>query len=93
MIGSRTKVTKFFVRLRALGMDERLFSKLSAPVGLDIGAETPEEIAVSIVAEIIRVRRHATQPPLPLSNAPISARGGGGASVPPAWSDTLTDPE
>ena len=35
MIGSRTKVTKFFLRFRAAGMDEALFSKLSAPVGLD----------------------------------------------------------
>jgi xanthine dehydrogenase accessory factor len=69
MIGSRVKVAKFFIRLRAAGMDETLFEKLSAPVGLNIGAETPEEIAVSIVAEMIRVRRQSTDPPLPLSTA------------------------
>ncbi len=57
MIGSGPKVTKFFLRLRAAGMDERLFAKLHAPVGLDIGAVTPEEIAVSIAAELVRRRR------------------------------------
>ena len=67
MIGSRVKVAKFFVRLRAAGMDDTLFEKLSSPVGLNIGAETPEEIAVSIVAELIRVRRQSTEDPLPLS--------------------------
>ena len=90
MIGSNTKVTKFFLRLRAAGMDEQHFKKLSAPVGLDIGAETPEEIAVSIVAEIIRVRHHAKQTPLPLSAKPIKARGGDGIAVPALWGDGTT---
>jgi xanthine dehydrogenase accessory factor len=85
MIGSRTKVAKFFIRLRAGGMDEALFEKLSAPVGLDIGAETPQEIAVSIVAELIRVRRYSTKSPDPLSAVAIKARGGNGISTPPAW--------
>ena len=93
MIGSKTKVTKFFIRLRAAGFDERLFSKLSSTVGLDIGAKTPEEIAVSIVAELIRVRRHATQVPLPLSCSPIKARGGDGISVPSAWQNLPIQPE
>ena len=89
MIGSRTKVTKFFMRFRAAGMDEALFSKLSAPVGLDIGAETPPEIAISIVADLVRVKRRATKPPAPLSDARIDARGGDGIAHPPA----LTPPE
>ena len=87
MIGSRSKVAKFFVRLRAAGMDENLFSKLSAPVGLDIGAQTPEEIAVSILGELIRVRRQSTGPTAPLSSRPIDARGGDGRSHPPCWED------
>ena len=91
MIGSRAKVAKFFIRLRAGGMDERLFEKLSAPVGLDIGAETPQEIAVSIVAELIRVRRHSQQTPAPLSSVPIEARGGDGTSTPPAWKSQSTE--
>ena len=60
LIGSRTKATRFFLRLRAAGMDETLFARLRVPVGLDLGAETPEEIAVSIVGELVQVRRGGT---------------------------------
>src|SRR5687768_12649824 len=83
MIGSRGKVARFLVRFRAAGLDEALFSRLSAPVGLDIGAETPAEIAVSIAGELVRVRRHADRPPVPLSAIPIDARGGDGTATPP----------
>ncbi len=69
MIGSRAKVVKFFIRLRAAGVDEALFQRVSAPVGLDLGAETPEEIAVSIAAELVRARRGCQRPPDPLSSA------------------------
>lgn len=84
MIGSRTKVTRFLIRLRAAGMDDALFRKLCAPVGLDIGAETPEEIAVSIAAELVRVRRASQALPQPLSAIPLPARGGDGVAVAPA---------
>lgn len=57
LIGSRAKITKFFLRLRAAGIDPALFSKVSAPVGLDLGAESPAEIGVSILAELVQVRR------------------------------------
>lgn len=63
LIGSRAKIAKFYLRLRAAGIDEKLFARVSAPVGLDIGAETPEEIAVSIAAELVRVRRGHTAVP------------------------------
>ena len=76
MIGSRTKVTKFLIRLRAAGMDPALFRRLCAPVGLDIGAQTPEEIAISVVAELIRVRRGCRRLPAPLSAIPLPARPG-----------------
>lgn len=85
MIGSKAKVARFLVRYRAAGIDEALFRKLSAPVGLDVGAETPAEIAVSIAAELIRVRRNARQDPTPLSWIPLDARGGDGKAWPPAW--------
>ena len=91
MIGSRAKVAKFFLRFKAAGIDEGLFSKLSAPVGLDIGAETPDEIAVSIVAELIRVRRRAPQTPKPLSQHAIDARGGDGSAHPPALGGIKTE--
>lgn len=90
MIGSRTKVTRFLIRLRAAGVDEALFSRLCAPVGLDIGAETPEEIAVSIAAELVRVRRGARQAPVPLSHQPIPARGASERATPLAWQERET---
>jgi xanthine dehydrogenase accessory factor len=85
MIGSRGKVARFLVRFTAAGLDPALFRKLCAPVGLDIGAETPAEIAVAIAAELVRVRRGADRTPLPLSAIPLPARGGDGTARPPAW--------
>ena len=67
LIGSRAKVARFLVRLRAAGVDPALFPRLRAPVGLDLGAETPEEIAISILAELVRLRRGSVRPPLPLA--------------------------
>jgi xanthine dehydrogenase accessory factor len=84
MIGSRAKVAKFFLRFKAAGIDEELFRKVSAPVGLDIGAETPEEIAVAICAELVRVRRRAERPAGAMSEIPLEARGGDGRARPPA---------
>lgn len=57
MIGSANKVESTFRRLAGEGFSEAELGSVHAPVGLDIGAETPEEIAVSIVAEIIAVLR------------------------------------
>ena len=56
MIGSRRKVETFKKRLEAKGFDAGRFARLHAPIGLDIGAQTPEEIAVAIVAQLIAVR-------------------------------------
>ena len=85
MIGSKTKVAKFFLRLKAAGLPQELFRKVSAPIGLDIGAETPAEIAVSVVAEIVRVRRRQDQPVKAMSEYPVAARGGDGVAKPPAF--------
>jgi len=57
MIGSKRKVGVVRDRLRARGFSEEDLARLHAPIGLDIGSETVEEIAVSIVAELIAVRR------------------------------------
>lgn len=57
MIGSRRKVKVLWEHLIGQGVDPAALEHVHAPVGLDIGAETPEEIAVSIVAQLIRVRR------------------------------------
>ena len=57
MIGSKKKVEKVFKTLEKNGVPERLLKKVHAPIGIDIGAETPAEIAVSIIAEIISTMR------------------------------------
>jgi xanthine dehydrogenase accessory factor len=59
MIGSKRKVIGIFKTLQSEGMPAHLFDRVHAPVGLDIGAVTPEEIAVAITAELIAIRRHA----------------------------------
>jgi len=56
MIGSRRKVKILFDDLRGKGFEEDILAAVHAPIGIDIGAETPQEIAVSIVAELIRIR-------------------------------------
>lgn len=57
MIGSTRKVDKTMKQLRLEGLDEETLARAHAPIGLDILAETPEEIAVSIAGELIRHRR------------------------------------
>jgi xanthine dehydrogenase accessory factor len=57
MIGSRRKTITIFRELVEEGISAELFKRLHAPVGLDIGAVTPEEIAVAIAAELIAERR------------------------------------
>jgi xanthine dehydrogenase accessory factor len=57
MIGSRRKTITIFQELTKEGLSADLFERVHAPVGLDIGAITPEEIAVSITAELIAARR------------------------------------
>jgi xanthine dehydrogenase accessory factor len=59
MIGSKRKTITIFRELVKQGLAPELFDRVHAPVGLDIGAITPEEIAVAITAEMIAVRRHA----------------------------------
>jgi len=56
MLGSKRKVTMLLADLRAEGFAEDLVRRVHAPVGLDIGAETPAEIAVSILGEILKYR-------------------------------------
>jgi xanthine dehydrogenase accessory factor len=59
MIGSKRKVISVVKELRAEGIPLESFERVSAPMGLEIGAVAPEEIAVSVVAEMIAVRRNA----------------------------------
>jgi len=57
MIGSKAKTEAIFSHLLAKGISKRLLDRVHTPIGLEINAQTPEEIAVSILAEIIKVRR------------------------------------
>lgn len=59
MIGSKRKVLAVLRELEKEGIPRGRFERLHAPMGLDIGAVTPEEIAVSVAAEMIAVRRGA----------------------------------
>jgi len=57
MIGSKRKTIAIFRELQREGLPAKLFERVHAPIGLDIGGVTPEEIAISITAELIAVRR------------------------------------
>jgi xanthine dehydrogenase accessory factor len=60
MIGSRAKIARIYDALAADGVAPALLEKVHAPIGVDIGAVTPQEIAVSILAELIAVKHGKT---------------------------------
>ncbi len=64
MIGSRRRVGAVLQHLLEEGAPAEAVARVHTPIGLDIGAETPEEIAVSIMAEIIQVRRGGSGRPM-----------------------------
>jgi len=59
LVGSRRHTGHHLDALRAKGVDEEVIARIQSPVGLDIGGVTPGEIAVSILAGLVAVRRHA----------------------------------
>lgn len=67
MIGSAKKVSATYDALQREGMPTSVLKRLHAPIGLDIGAITAEEIAVSIVAELVKARRGFEALSVPLS--------------------------
>lgn len=67
MIGSRHKVQKIVSLLKADGFTDALLASAHAPMGLDIGADSPAEIAVSLVAEVLMVLRGKSGKPMTLS--------------------------
>lgn len=68
MIGSAKKIKAVFAELEKRGVSPEILAKVHSPVGLDIGAETPTEIAVSIMAEIIHVKRKGSASPISLKH-------------------------
>ncbi|MFJ2077303.1 XdhC family protein [Streptomyces anulatus] len=76
VMGSRRTHRDRLARLRAAGVDEAHLARLASPVGLDLGARTPEETAVSIAAEIIQHRWGGTGRPLGELSGAIHHPGG-----------------
>jgi xanthine dehydrogenase accessory factor len=72
MIGSRSKRDKVYEELIAHGYGKEELAHVYSPIGTSIGAETPEELAVSIVGELIKVRAER-------ENSKRSQRGESGA--------------
>jgi xanthine dehydrogenase accessory factor len=70
MIGSRTKRGVLFRQLRAEGVAEGFLATVRSPVGMLIGARSHDEIAVSIVAELISVRRLGADAEVAWENRP-----------------------
>ena len=64
LIGSRRRTNIVLERLREAGVHEQYLKEVRAPVGLDIGAVSPQEVALSILAEIVTERRNGTGRPL-----------------------------
>ncbi|MGW2599436.1 XdhC family protein [Streptomyces klenkii] len=70
-MGSRRTHEARLERLREAGVAERALDRLRSPIGLDLGARTPEETALSIVAEIVAARHGGTGAPLTGAHTPI----------------------
>jgi xanthine dehydrogenase accessory factor len=80
LVASPTRGTGVLGELRSDGVPEELLSRIDVPAGIDIGARTPSEIALSILARIVAVRRDQTVRPAVQSRVPVVA--GHDASAP-----------
>lgn len=72
LIGSRGKIGAIFKNLKKRGVSEETLARVRGPIGLDIGSRSPDEVAISIAAEIIAFRRACA----PEARNPIQARRG-----------------
>jgi xanthine dehydrogenase accessory factor len=64
MIGSKRKTLTILEKLRARGVPQEQLDRVYSPIGLSIGAVTPEEIALSVVCELVKIRRLGDGPPV-----------------------------
>ncbi|CCH30304.1 XdhC family protein [Actinosynnema sp. NPDC047251] len=81
-LGSRRTHLERLARLREEGLSDTEIARLRSPIGLDLGARTPEETAVSIVAELIAARRGGAGLPLSATDTPIHKEDPPGADLP-----------
>ena len=61
MLGSRRKIAALFERLRSLGVPQAQLDTVCTPIGFDLGGETPEELAIAILAQILLVKNRGRQ--------------------------------
>ncbi len=74
MIGSKKKTTTILKRLQEKGIPQEALRRVYSPIGISIGAVTPQEIALSIVCELTKIRRLGVT--APANHMKLSARGG-----------------
>lgn len=74
MIGSRRKTLTILEKLREQGIPQEQLNRVYSPIGVSIGAVTPEEIALSIVCELVKIRRLGDESPI--SHMTLSRREG-----------------
>ena len=91
-MGSRRTHDDRMARLREVGLTDAELQRLASPIGLDLGARTPEETAVSIAAEIIARQWGGDGGPLTQTTGRIHHDEDGSAALPPQLSDRLTRP-
>jgi xanthine dehydrogenase accessory factor len=72
LIGSRRKIHAVLTELHQAGVAKEKLAKVNAPIGLEIGAVTPGEIAVSIAAELVAVRRGAQRESITSMRVPMA---------------------
>ncbi|MFN0072538.1 MAG: XdhC family protein [Chloroflexota bacterium] len=75
-IGSRNTNEKRRLRLKSAGLTDEQLDRLHAPIGLNIGARNPEEIALSIIAEMIAAKNNLSRASLPRAKQPMGATSG-----------------
>jgi len=91
LLGSRSKMAHIYADLVERGFGSEDLGRIETPVGIEIGAETPEEIAVSIVARMIAVRRGVSAERIRPMGAGLPGRFAAIQSQPEADSDRRND--
>mgnify|MGYP002386215899 CR=1 FL=1 len=81
-MGSRATVARRAALLTQAGVTDAELGRLHSPLGLDLGAETPEETALAVIAEIVAARRGASALPLRATGGPLHADAVAGCTVP-----------